>query len=168
MHDEIVIVGRIGKSYGIKGWVHIYSFTDPIENLLRYQPWLIADKHKNWRELVIDSTKPHGNGLVAKFNEISSPETAKAYVNLELGVKRSQLPKLEHNEYYWHDLVGLTVINQQGETLGKVSQMLATGANDVMVVDGEKEYLIPFLFDRFVINVDQAKKQITVDWDADF
>lgn len=168
MHDDTVIVGRIGKRYGVKGWVKLHSFTDPITNILNYQPWLIKDKNNNWREIATEAIKPHGEGIVAKFAEIDSPETAKAFVNIEIAVPRDQLPKLEQNEFYWHDLIGLNVVNQQNEHLGKVSQLLATGANDVLVVDGDKEYLIPFLFDKFILDVDQTKKQITVDWDTAF
>lgn len=164
---DTVIVGRIGKAYGIKGWVRLYSFTQPVENILSYQPWLIKQKN-SWQQLEIEASKAHQGSLLIKLVGVETPESAQAYVNADVIVKREQLPALAEDEFYWHDLVGFTVVNQAGIELGKLDHWLATGANDVIVVKGEKEHLIPFLMQQFVLEVDAAAKRITVDWDPEF
>ncbi len=165
--EKLVIVGRIGKAYGIKGWVNLHSFTQPIENILDYQPWLMNYKG-TWQAIEVETCKAHGKGFVAKFAMINSPEAAKAYVNLELAVTREQLPELTEEEVYWHDLLGLTVVNKDNVELGVVRKMLETGANDVLVVQGEKEHLIPCLLKQFVLEIDLTNNRIIVDWDPEF
>ena len=88
--------------------------------------------------------------------------------NIEIVIEREQLPNLTDDEYYWHQLIGMTVENTQGMVLGRVKDMLATGANDVMIVDGEKRSLIPYVHGEFVLSIDNVKNLITVNWDEDF
>ncbi len=163
---DLLVVGKVGKAYGIQGWVKLHSYTHPPENILDYQPWLIYQK-KAWRPIDVQASKIQATGLLVKFAELSTPEAAKIFANCEIAVSRTQLPVLD-GEYYWHDLEGLTVINTAGQTLGKVDHLLSTGANDVLVIKGDKEHLIPFLLDHFIIKVDLTIKQITVDWDPEF
>lgn len=162
-----ILVGRIGKVHGIKGWMRLHSFTQPIEEILAYQPWLIKQKN-SWQELEVEASKAHHGSLLIKLVGIETPESAQAYVNAELIVKREQLPALADDEFYWNDLLGFTVVTQAGIELGKLDHWLATGANDVIVVKGEKEHLIPFVMQRFIVEVDTAAKRITVDWDPEF
>jgi len=165
--NDLLVVGKVGKAYGIHGWVKLNSYTHPPENILDYQPWLIYEK-KVWRKIEVEASKMQATGLLVKFAELSNPEAAKIFANCEIAVTRTQLPILESGEYYWRDLEGLTVVNTEGQTLGKVNHLLSTGANDVLVVKGDREHLIPFLLDHFVIKVDLTNKQITVDWDPEF
>lgn len=155
--ENLIVVGRIGKAYGIKGWVKLQSFTEPAASIVDYQPWLVNVKG-TWQAIKLETVKPHGDGLIAKFSGVDTPEATKTLTNLELGAAREQLPALSDDDYYWRDLEGLTVTNLEGVTLGTVDHMLATGANDVIVVKGTKEHLIPFLLKQFVMEIDLTKK----------
>ncbi len=164
---EYIVVGKVGKSHGVKGWVKIHSFTEVKTNILRYKPWFLQDKHE-WHTVEVEA-KRLGNQIVAKFAGIDSPEAAQAFVNKDIAIERSQLPDLAEDEVYWNDLIGLTVINQQQQFLGTVSHLFTTLANAILVVKKEdKEHLIPYILDHHIIKVDIANKQIVVEWDPEF
>ncbi len=164
--EDVVIVGRIGGAYGVRGWVHVNSYTEPPENLLSYSPWLIT-KGADWKPFKPVVVKPHGRGFVARFAEINNREQAQALSATDLGIYRDALPGLDDDdEFYWRDLIGLKVVNGDGRNLGSVSHLLETGAHDVLViVDGESgaEVLIPFTA-QFVRSVDLATGRLEVDW----
>ena len=162
-----VVLGKVSGLFGVRGWVKLWSFTDPVENLLDY-PELELGHAGQWRQLRLLEGRAHGEGLVGRFEGCDDRDAAAALVGLELAVARERLPAAAPGEYYWADLVGLEVITREGERLGRVGQMMATGANDVMVVEGERERLVPFLPGRFVDEVDLAGGRIVVDWDPEF
>jgi 16S rRNA processing protein RimM len=175
--DEKVILGRISGVYGVKGWVKIFSYTDPMEAIVDYSPWFIRAENRktsDWTKVKLKSGKRHAKTVVAQLENCNDRDQAMTYVGTEIAINLQQLEQLkEKDEYYWRDLIGLQVINQQDITLGTVKSLLETGANDVLVVvsevDGEKiERLIPWTMDIAIIKVDMAKGVITVDWDADF
>lgn len=162
-----VVLGKVSGLFGVRGWVKLWSFTDPVQNLLDY-PDLELGRAGQWRSARLVEGKTHGDGLVGRFEGCDDRDAAAALVGLELAVARERLPALAPGEYYWADLVGLEVITRAGEFLGRVEQMMATGANDVMVVAGERERLVPFIPGRFVDEVDLAGGRIVVDWDPAF
>jgi 16S rRNA processing protein RimM len=155
-----VIVGRVSGIFGVRGWVKIYSYTQPKDNIFSYQPWLV-----NGKVVQLQDGQVQGKGLVAKLRGYDDREAAALLVGCEIQVE--QLPEANDGEYYWTELVGLQVINQQGIKLGTVSSLLETGAHDVLVLSGERERLIPYV-DNFVLSVDISGGEIKVDWDADF
>jgi 16S rRNA processing protein RimM len=155
-----VVVGKVGAPFGIKGWLKVASFSS---QLLDYNPWYLA-KDNNWQEVKVEDSREHGRGLIVKLAGLNNPEQARLLTGQSIAVKRSQLPVLAKNEYYWDDLQGLTVINQHGETLGTVSYLMETGANDVLVVKKEKEHAIPYL-PEVIKQIDLDKRIIYVDWD---
>lgn len=161
-----VIVGRIGKTYGIKGWLKIHSYTQPTDNLFDYLPWQVKRAGK-WQTVKLTGHKPHGDGFVAKLADVNNPEVAQTWVNADIAVERGQLPDLPDDDYYWQDLIDLQVIDMNGRVLGKVIQLFATGANDVLVVNGEKEFLIPYVLEQVIQHIDLDKRQIQVNWDVD-
>jgi len=164
---KTVVVGKVGAAYGIKGWVKIISFTEPPESIFAYQPWqLMLGKHR--KEITVIASKNNSNHFIAQLPNCNDPETAKQYTNVEIAVYRDQLPKLSSKEFYWTDLEGMTVLTQDNQPLGKVDHILATGANDVLVIEGEKRHLIPFLLDRVILEVNLETRTIRVDWDPDF
>ena len=112
--------------------------------------------------------KPHGKGLVAKLDGVVDRDQAAALMDFTVSVDRGQLPENPDGTYYWADLVGLTVTTQQGQQLGTVDYMMETGANDVMVVAGDRERLIPFVLGQVVAKVDLESGLILVDWDPEF
>lgn len=152
----------------MQGWVKIYSDSQPRENILRYKP-LYLKQNGEWLEWELERGRPHGNTVVAKLKGCNDRESARALMGLDIAVKRSQFAdSMESGEYYWTDLKGLTVINKEGAVLGQVDYLFETGSNDVLVVKGERERLVPYIWQQVVLDVDLAKGQMIVDWDMDF
>ena len=167
VNSDLIIIGRFGRPHGIKGLITVISFTEPRENILRYTPWFV-DMNQTWQPITLLHVEVNNKSILAQVEGYPEREQVAQLTNLDIAVNRDQLPKLKPGEYYWHQLEGMQVVNQQGIVLGTVKEIMPTGANDVLVVEGEQRYLIPYLPDRFVIHVDQKQRQITVDWDADF
>lgn len=166
MSDRQITVGRIVGVHGVRGWVKLYSHTDPIDNLLRYRPLRVA-LDGNEAELKPLEGRVQGKSLVARIEGIDDRDQAMRWVGADIRVDRALLPKPKPGEFYWIDLEGLKVRTTEGVELGTVSHLFSTSANDVMVVQGERERLIPFIRDRFVTAVD-LEDGIVVDWDPEF
>lgn len=164
--EQKVVLGCVGAPYGVRGWVKINSYTDPLTNILNYSEWFL--KHQNkWIPLTVESAKPHGHGIIAKLAGIEDPETAKQYTNELIAINRELLPQPLPNEYYWEDLIDLTVTTLSGITLGQVIEVRNTGANDILIIQGDKRHLVPFI-DHVIQTVDLVNRSIIVDWDHDF
>lgn len=164
-HSEYIIVGKVGSTYGIKGWLKILSYTDIANAILDYRPWYL-EEGSGWKKAEIQDGHEHGKGIVAKLAGYENPEQARLLSGKKIAVLRSQLPKLKKNEYYWSDLIGLSVINQDGTELGNVSYLLETGSNDVLVVKGDKEYAIPYLLGDVIQEIDLEKREIHINWEV--
>ncbi len=165
MENNWVVIGRFGRVYGIKGLISVQSFTEPVDNILNYQPWHIKVKH-NWCPIHIHQSQIVGDKLKVQVERYMTREEASLLTNLEIAVSRDHLPKIEQeNEFYYHDLIGLDVINNKQEHLGTITEIMPTGANDVIVIQGEKRILIPFIWQQFVLEIDLNQKQMHVDWD---
>ncbi|OUD12243.1 ribosome maturation factor RimM [Thioflexithrix psekupsensis] len=166
--DSLLIVGRINGLFGVKGWVKVYSYTRPMTNLLQYRPWQLKQDH-TWHSIAVQQAAEHGKGLIALIEGCDDRDSAARWLGAEIGVFRHQLPPSNPEEgYYWSDLIGLQVINQAQQILGQVESLIETGANDVLVVQGERERLIPFVFEHVILQVDLEAKLIRVAWDSDF
>lgn len=172
--QRIEVVGKLGSTYGIRGWLRIYSSTERTESIFDYQPWFLKIKGQ-WQQTELESWKHHNHELIVKLKNVNDRETAQTLANVEIGVDLSVFPKLEEGDYYWHDLIDCQVINLQGYNMGIVAEMMETGSNDVLVVRangkdafGKQERLIPFLYEQVVKRVDLTTKTIEVDWDAGF
>ena len=167
LEDGLLVMGRIAAPYGVKGWVHIAAFTALPENLLHYLPWHI-NRQGSWQAVEIVSGRLHGKGLVVQLQACTDRDAAAALRGADIGIYRSQLPPAGAGEYYWSDLIGLQVIATDGRVLGRLDHLLETGANDVMVVKGEQEVLIPYIEGQVVASVDLETREIRVDWDPDY
>lgn len=167
--DELISVGEIAGVFGIKGWVKVYSHTDPRENILKYSPWIIK-KGNELKEVKLINGKQQGKSVVACLEGVTDRNVAESYLGWDILIKKSQLPKSGNGDYYWADLVGLRVDTEQGVCLGKVDHLIETGANDVLVVknDADEERLIPFLHEQVIKSIDLDGNLIIVDWDPDF
>jgi 16S rRNA processing protein RimM len=165
--DEMIILGRISGLFGVKGWVKIYSHTSPREGILRYKTWYLK-RDGDWDAARLEQGHTQGKGVVAKLEGLDERDQAALLIGADIAVRREQLPKLKPDEYYWSDLEGLRVVNLEGVDLGVVSHLFETGANDVLVVKGERERLIPYTRDLAVKEVDLQAGRILVDWDPDF
>ena len=172
--ENQIILGKVGAVYGIKGWLRIHSFTDESDAILDYFPWSLK-LGNNTRTVDVTDWRKHNKGLVVKVAGIDDRDDAQALVGSDILINESSLPELSKGDYYWRDLIGMAVVTTQGYDLGVVSDMLETGANDVLVVkanlnDGfsKKERLIPYLLEQVVESVSIENKQICVDWDPGF
>lgn len=161
--DESVIVGRFNSPWGVQGWVRVFSHTRPATAIFDYRPWLVGEQGE---EVVVEDWQQAGRRLVARLRGIESPEQAAALAHLDIRVPRECLPEPEPGQYYWHDLVGMDVINLEGHHHGRVTALMATGAHDVIEVAGESgsPILIPFVTEAFIREVDLDAGRITVDW----
>lgn len=160
-------MGRFGRPYGVVGWIKLISFTDPIDNLLDYDPWYLAVSG-HWQPLPVTEVRTHGRALIAKIEGYDTPEAVRVLTGKEIAITAEQLPPLPEGEFFWHQLIGLSVQNTQGEHLGKVDELMNTGAHDVLIVKGTKTHLIPYIKDHFVLAVDLGQQTLTVDWDPAF
>lgn len=162
-----VIIGRICAVSGIKGWVKVHSHTQPRENILNYAPWLLC-RNGVWQPIRVLDGRMQGKGLVVKLENCADRDAAYEWSGADVAIYRSQLPAPQPGSYYWADLIGLTVVNLQGKSLGVVDSLLETGANDVLVVKGESECLVPYIKDQVIKEVDLRAGTMRVDWDPDF
>ena len=166
--DRLILVGRIVGLHGVAGEVKLESYTDPRTRIFSYQPWLLCSAGSD-REISGCRGREQGKGIVASLPDITDRDRAEALIGTEIKVRRSALGETKPGEYYWADLEGLEVVNLEGVALGRISHLLSTGANDVMVVrDGERERLLPFVLDDYVKTVDFDAGRVTVDWDPEF
>ncbi len=175
-----VVIGKITGVYGVKGWVKVHSFTEPMSNFLDYagsQSGLQFGRGHDCKPIEIDEARLHGKGIVAHIAGVDDREIARQYCGFDLSVDQAILPTLSADEYYWHQLVGLEVYSMFGgseQLLGKIDHLIETGANDVLVVKPSKgsidqrERLLPYVPEAFVLRIDEAQGRMDVDWDPEF
>ena len=162
--DRLLLIGKIVGLHGVSGWVKLESYTEPRTRIFSYKPWLVGEI-----EVAGAQGREQGKGLVGKLQGCDDRDAAARLIGTNIQIRRSALPKPKRGEFYWADLEGLDVVTTEGVVLGKVSHLFATGANDVLVVrDGERERLIPYVTKQFVHKVDLDAGRITVDWDPEF
>ncbi|WP_457668792.1 ribosome maturation factor RimM [Thiolapillus sp.] len=164
--DWLVTLGRISGLHGVQGWLKVFSDTRPRENILEYSPWYLR-RGQGWEKWIPENGRRQGKQVLVKLQGCNDRESARELMESAIAVRRSQLPE-SANEYYWADLEGLQVVTTQGVELGTVSYLFETGANDVLVVQGERERLLPWIWKQVIRNVDLAQGRIVVDWDPEF
>ena len=166
--QRMITVGRVHGAFGVRGELKLESFTSPESAILRYQPWILRDAQGRERSIEGVRGRAGAKGLVATIPGVEGRDAAEAMRGTEVLVPRAALPPPAPGEYYWVDLEGLRVVTVDGVDLGEVSHLLSTGANDVMVVRGERERMLPFVQPDYVTSVDFESGTITVDWDPEF
>lgn len=168
-----VVLGRVHGLFGVRGWVKVYSYTQPIESLFEYPRWWLGAPGKYHLYSPLEA-RHRGKSLVARLadacgNPLPDRDAAAALLGLDIAVEREDMPDPDPGEYYWFDLIGLEVVTVQGQTLGQITSMMETGAHDVLVISsGAHEYLIPMVIDEFVKSVDLDVGRMLVDWDPEF
>ena len=166
---QYIPIGKVVGFFGIAGWVKIHSYTLPRENITEYSPWHLTSNKEICRSPTLESVRKQGSGMVAKFLGINDRTAAAAFLGCEITVEETQFKHLLQGEYYWFQLVDLTVVSLEGHILGGVKRLIETGANDVLVVEGEgRRYLIPYVNDIYIKEVDLEKMQIKVDWGVEW
>ena len=171
----MVVMGRIVAPYGIFGWLKVQTSTESIDSLFDYPDWWLGREDNStqpgienspWQKYSVETAKVHNDTLLVKLKGVNDRDAALALKSKHVAVPREEFPEAEEGEYYWSDLIGLNVTNQQSVILGLVSDVFETGANDVIVIkdpkDG-KERLLPFV-DQTILDVNIADKTILVDW----
>lgn len=163
-------MGRVVAPYGIKGWIKIQPFTQQQQDLLDYPLWQLG-REDAWQGWSVENAKVHGATVVAKLQGVIDREQAAALQGMRIAVSRDDFPEPAADEIYWADLIGLKVVTVAGVTLGTVSRVFETGANDVLVVEGDveggSERLLPFI-EPVIRQIDAAGGTITVDWGVDY
>jgi 16S rRNA processing protein RimM len=162
-----LLLGQIVGVHGLQGWLKLRSHTDPIEAILDYLPWRLRHRGEE-RELAGVDSRLQGKALHVHLPGVDDRTAAEAMVGAEIWIDRDALPEAAPGEYYWADLEGLEVVTTDGVVLGRIHHMLATGANDVMAVRGDRERLLPFVQGQYVKSVDLAAGRVVVEWDPEF
>lgn len=163
INDKPVAIGKLGKSHGIQGWLRFYSLTDPQDNALHYRPWLLATD-SGLVEVNLENSSQWRQCFLVKLNAYDSINEVKPLANHSVYTWRQQFEPLADGEYYWADLIGLQVYNLEGQYLGTIDHLLATGANDVLYVKHDNgKRLVPYI-DQVINRIDPAEGYIVVDW----
>ena len=164
--SELIEIGHILGVHGVNGQVKVFSNTSPRENIVKYTPWLIE---LDGSTSVVDiSGQTQGKNVIARIEGVCDRDQAADMIGAKIFIRKNQLPDLQEGDYYWSQLEGLQVFTTTGIELGYIDHMLETGANDVMVVQGDRERLIPYVMDEIVKEINLENQQLIVDWDADF
>lgn len=165
--DCLIPVGRVGAPHGVRGWIRVDSSARPPESILEFREWWLGPAGGE-RPYELASGRMQGERVVASLVGVDDRDSAAELRHAVISVPRQQLPPLPGDEWYWADLIGLEVRTPEGVVLGSVIDLLETGANDVLVVRGERERLIPWVPNQFVVGVDRDQGVLTVRWDPEF
>ncbi|MEE7547974.1 ribosome maturation factor RimM [Xanthomonas sp. Kuri4-1] len=166
--ERRILLGRVTGAFGVRGELKLESWTEPRLSIFRYQPWILRSPAGVESTLTGVRGRDANKHLVAVFPDVTDRDVAESMRGTEIYVARSALPPARPDEYYWVDLEGLQVRTVDGVDLGTVSHLFSTGSNDVVVVRGDRERLIPFVQPEFVTSVDFDANLIVVDWDPEF
>jgi 16S rRNA processing protein RimM len=159
----MVVMGCVRAPHGLKGWIKIQPFTQQIEGLLDYPEWWLGGEGR-WQQHRVAESAVHGSMVVARLEGFTDRDTAAGLRGIDVAVPRAVMPENREGEFYWNDLLGMEVRNRDAAKLGFVAKILETGANAVLVVQGEHELLVPFIQD-VIVNVDLKARQLVVDWE---
>lgn len=172
--SDYVLLGKISGVHGIKGWVKVFSYTSPRLKITEYPKWFIKNKNKPWEVISVIEGKQQGKNIIVLLNGVNSREDAEALIGTEVAIHSDELVPSSENEYFWRDLIGLSVETINGEELGKIDWLFDTGSNDVIIVKNSqsgvdsKEHLLPFIFGDVIKSIDLENSLMIVDWDPEF
>ena len=172
--DDYILLGKISGVHGIKGWVKVFSYTSPRVKITEYSQWYLKDKKgQSWISQKLIEGKEQGKNIIARLDGVNYRDEAEALIGTEIAIHNDQLEVLAENEYFWRDLIGLSVVTVEGEKLGTIDWLFDTGSNDVIIVKDlegveDKEHLLPYIFGDVVKSVDLETSIMVVDWDPEF
>ena len=165
--EKWVILGRVSGVFGVKGWLKVQSYTEPRDNIVGFGAWTLRMNGVD-HAFDVEEGHSHAGSVVAKLHGLDDRDRARDWIGADIVVLREQLPKIAAGELYWTDLEGLEVRTTTGTVLGTVDHLLATGGNDVLVLDSSPRLLIPFVAGDVVKEVDLKAGLIVVDWSPDY
>ncbi|WP_299873695.1 ribosome maturation factor RimM [uncultured Cocleimonas sp.] len=171
--NDYIILGEISGVHGIKGWVKVFSHTSPREQITEYKEWFIKRRGDDWKPIKVVDGKKQGKNIIALLENTHYRDQAEAFVGSEIAIHKDQLKELAEGQYYWRDLIGLSVETKEGEKLGIIDWLFDTGSNDVLIVkdtDGTeiKERMLPYIMGDVIQSIDLEKSLMIVDWDPEF
>ncbi|WP_261979516.1 ribosome maturation factor RimM [Buchnera aphidicola] len=164
-----MLVGKIGKVYGILGWINFFSFTEIKEKIFNYYPWFIL-KNKKWESIQLKNWKQHKNHFIIQINNVIDRSIANTWTNTDIFIDKNNLPKLKKDEYYWHDIIQCKIFNTKNQYLGIVINLISNQYNDIMIIQNNlkkqniKDIMIPFINQKIIKNIDIKNKTIIVKW----
>ncbi len=158
---EKILIAKIQAHQGLNGWLKIYSYSETEEKFSNYTHFFVLN-NRNYDQLDIEDIKID-KSIKIKFRSINSREDAERFIDKSLYIEADQLEKLNDNEYYWKDLIGLDVYIEEGEKIGVISDIIETGSNDVLVIQGEKELLVPYIYGQSIKNVFLNDNKVVID-----
>lgn len=164
--DTKIELGRISGLHGAQGWLKVFSYTKPRAEILNYSAWIVSQRDIA-RTFHLLSGKEQGKNILAQLKGIHTREDATLLVESTIEVELSQLRPLKKGQYYFAQLVGLEVVNIQGCNFGVIEDLIQTGSNDVLVVKGGSEILIPYIASQVIKDVDLKNRKMLVDWDLE-
>ena len=165
-NDKKINIGKIIGLHGIKGWLKILSYTSPPENIFNYQSLIISNENME-ETFHIENSRKQGKKILIKLDGIDDRTSGESLKESKIQIFRLDLPELSEDTYYWEDLMGFNVFNQNNINLGLVDSFIETGSNDVLVIRNEKKEntLIPFLMNKTIKEVNLETKLIIVEWE---
>lgn len=158
-----VALGHVTGVFGVRGWIKLSSYTRPADAILDYPKWVIADR--SWK---VAEGRLHGTAVVARLKGLDDRDAAAALRGSAIEVEREAMPEPAPGQYYWADLVGCRVESESGKPLGIVESLFSNGAQDVLVVNGDRERLIPFVAGPIVKTINLETQTIVVDWEPEY
>ncbi|MDE0645727.1 MAG: ribosome maturation factor RimM [Gammaproteobacteria bacterium] len=168
--DTFVVVGRISRPYGVRGWNHLTSFTDPQDNLASYKPLALnsgKSETSTWQICQELEFRQTNRGLLVCINASNTREDASRYVNQLIGTQRSCLPAIADNEHYWVDMIGTRVYDTSGNSIGIIDHVSTNGAHEILHIRrDDKEIYVPFV-SEYVSKVVPGESLI-LDWDTEW
>jgi 16S rRNA processing protein RimM len=172
--SDYILLGEISGVSGVKGWVKVFSHTDPRVKITEYKQWFLQNKNEDWRSVKILNGRAQGKNIVVQLDGVNTREQAETLKGTQIAIHQDQLETLPKNEYYWKDLIGHKVETTENVQLGTREWIFNTASNDVLIIKSDdtsvesRERMIPFLLDDVVVSIDMDKSLIIVDWDPEF
>jgi len=172
---DYITLGSISGVHGLKGWLKVFSHTDPRVKITEYSQWFLRKKGENWQSYKVLNGKQQGKNIIARLEGVTDRNQVEALIGAEIAIQNEQLEALSSDEYYWKDLIGISVETKEGVVLGRLDWIFNSGSNDVLVVKelnegkGKKiERMLPFLMNDVILSIDLDKSLMVVDWDPEF
>ncbi len=162
--NKLIVVGRITATHGIRGQVRLHSYSGNLDNLRSAENVFLRLPGGSLTEISIRQVNSHGGKVLLSLAGYDSIEASNPLISSELLLYKDKLPEPEADEFYWHELIGMTVVTDDGKKLGRLSEIMETGANDVYVVqneDSKREYLIPAIA-SVISKIDLAEGCMTI------
>ena len=169
---DYIVLGNISGVHGLKGWLKVFSHTSPRLKITEYSQWLLKKDSEDWRVQKVLKGREQGKNIIVQLEGVKERNQVDALIGSQIAIRKEQLEVLSDGEYYWKDLIGITVETKEGESFGRLDWIFNSGSNDVLVVKGDglekKERMLPFLFDEVVLSIDLDNSLMIVDWDIEF